>query len=265
MYLGKFVEVGKTDQIFLNPVHPYTQALLKSRSEIDPFNQDVKYVIYGEVPSPLAPPPGCTFNPRCVSDARTPECEIELPHKIKIEDGHYIWCVNPPTGVDIIEETDFDTNDVEEIVYRIPKKRIKNTIMLALFNSIIMVISFFEITNIHYFVPHYYVIGAFWFAFQFYAIYRDYYDYEHHSTKLSEVGFLARIIGLTWHVNAGYYYILNALYLILTAVLVDSIIFFYLGVYPGIYFKSAMILWGISSAINILAGLLALPPRIKKS
>ncbi|NVM44818.1 MAG: ATP-binding cassette domain-containing protein [Candidatus Lokiarchaeota archaeon] len=96
MYLGKFVEIGETDQIFLNPSHPYTQALLKSRSEIDPFDQDVKYVIDGEVPSPIAPPPGCTFNPRCVSDNRTPECEYETPHKIKIEEGHYIWCVNPP-------------------------------------------------------------------------------------------------------------------------------------------------------------------------
>ncbi|KKN59547.1 hypothetical protein LCGC14_0540900 [marine sediment metagenome] len=106
MYLGKFVEVGETDQIFLNPVHPYTQALLKSHSEIDPFDQDIKYVIDGEVPSPIAPPPGCTFNPRCVSDNRTPECEFETPHQIKIEEGHYIWCVNPPNGVEDIEETD---------------------------------------------------------------------------------------------------------------------------------------------------------------
>jgi oligopeptide/dipeptide ABC transporter ATP-binding protein len=96
MYLGKFVEVGETDQIFLNPSHPYTQALLSSHSEIDPFDQDVKYVIDGEVPSPIAPPPGCYFNPRCTSDARTSECEFEMPHKIKIEEGHYIWCVNPP-------------------------------------------------------------------------------------------------------------------------------------------------------------------------
>jgi oligopeptide/dipeptide ABC transporter ATP-binding protein len=99
MYLGKAVEIGETDQIFLNPSHPYTQALLKSRSEIDPYDQDIKYVIEGEVPSPIDPPPGCTFNPRCVSDNRTPECEYDIPHQIKIEEGHYIWCVNPPDGV----------------------------------------------------------------------------------------------------------------------------------------------------------------------
>jgi peptide/nickel transport system ATP-binding protein len=99
MYLGKAVEIGETDQIFLNPSHPYTQALLKSRSEIDPHDQNIKYVIEGEVPSPIDPPPGCTFNPRCVSDNRTPECECETPHQIKIEEGHFIWCVNPPNGV----------------------------------------------------------------------------------------------------------------------------------------------------------------------
>ncbi len=96
MYLGQIVEIGDTDQIFARPTHPYTQALLASRSEVDMKNREIKFVIQGEVPSPIFPPPGCTFNPRCSSDARTKECEFELPHKIKINDGHYIWCVNPP-------------------------------------------------------------------------------------------------------------------------------------------------------------------------
>ncbi|MFX1457264.1 MAG: ABC transporter ATP-binding protein [Promethearchaeota archaeon] len=99
MYLGKIVELGTKNQIFANPAHPYTQALLASHPEIDPFNQEISFVIRGEVPSPIAPPPGCSFNPRCSSDARTKECEFELPHKIKIEDGHYIWCNNPPTSM----------------------------------------------------------------------------------------------------------------------------------------------------------------------
>ena len=104
MYLGKFVEVGQTDQIFNKPTHPYTQALLSSISEIDVKNREITFVIQGEVPSPIAPPPGCTFNPRCVSDARTKECEFDLPHKIKIEEGHYIWCVNPPVGFTPLED-----------------------------------------------------------------------------------------------------------------------------------------------------------------
>ncbi|MFX1595929.1 MAG: ABC transporter ATP-binding protein, partial [Promethearchaeota archaeon] len=76
MYLGKIVEIGSIEQIFSNPSHPYTQALLGSRSEIDPYNQEIKFVITGEVPSPIAPPPGCAFNPRCSSDARTKDCEL---------------------------------------------------------------------------------------------------------------------------------------------------------------------------------------------
>ena len=96
MYLGKFVEVGETEQIFSKPTHPYTQALLASRTELDPKNKEISFVIKGEVPSPIAPPPGCTFNPRCISDAKTRECMHDTPHKIKIEEGHYIWCVNPP-------------------------------------------------------------------------------------------------------------------------------------------------------------------------
>jgi oligopeptide/dipeptide ABC transporter ATP-binding protein len=98
MYLGKIVEIGNTEQIFTNPSHPYTQALLASRSEIDPFNQNFSFIIRGEVPSPINPPSGCPFNPRCSSDARTKKCEQWefYPHKIKIEDGHYIWCNASP-------------------------------------------------------------------------------------------------------------------------------------------------------------------------
>jgi len=92
MYLGRIVEEGNTDQIFKNPSHPYTKALLASRSEIDPFNQKISFVIQGEVPSPINPPSGCPFNPRCSSDARTKNCELNVPHKIKIDDDHYIWC-----------------------------------------------------------------------------------------------------------------------------------------------------------------------------
>ncbi|MFX1279739.1 MAG: ABC transporter ATP-binding protein [Promethearchaeota archaeon] len=92
MYLGRFVEIGTVDQIFNNPTHPYTQALLASRSEIDPYNDDIKFIIKGEVPSPINPPLGCPFHPRCSSDTRTKECDFKTPHMIKIEEDHYIWC-----------------------------------------------------------------------------------------------------------------------------------------------------------------------------
>lgn len=120
MYLGKIVEIGDTEQIFSNPTHPYTQALLASRTEIDPTNKEISYVIKGEVPSPIAPPPGCTFNPRCSSDARTKECEYELPHKMKIEEGHYIWCVNPPVfkGEKVSDSTETSTIEKETMSWK---------------------------------------------------------------------------------------------------------------------------------------------------
>jgi oligopeptide/dipeptide ABC transporter ATP-binding protein len=101
MYLGRIVEFGTKEQIFARPTHPYTQALLKSRIRIDPDSQDIKFVIDGEVPSPINPPAGCHFNPRCVSDARSKECEFEAPHEIKVEENHSIWCVNIPISMEI--------------------------------------------------------------------------------------------------------------------------------------------------------------------
>ena len=104
MYLGKFVETGDVDQIFANTTHPYSIALLSARSTIDPEHRREKIILRGEVPSPISPPSGCYFNPRCSSDARTPECNNMFPHKMKVEDGHYIWCVNPPVGLDLPSE-----------------------------------------------------------------------------------------------------------------------------------------------------------------
>lgn len=97
MYLGRLVEIGSTDQIFSNPTHPYSQALLNSRIEIDPYDQEISFVIEGEVPSPINPPPGCPFNPRCSSDAKTKECEFKIPHMIEIEKNHFIWCNKIPS------------------------------------------------------------------------------------------------------------------------------------------------------------------------
>ena len=97
MYLGRLVEIGSTNQIFSNPTHPYSKALLNSRIEIDPYNQEISFVIEGEVPSPINPPSGCAFNPRCSSDAKTKECEFKIPHMIEIEKNHFIWCNKIPS------------------------------------------------------------------------------------------------------------------------------------------------------------------------
>nr|WP_306455030.1 oligopeptide/dipeptide ABC transporter ATP-binding protein [Pseudovibrio flavus] len=64
MYLGQVVEIGTTEEIFNNPRHPYTKALLEEAPRLDKRGQDFQ-PITGEIPSPLNPPSGCTFHPRC--------------------------------------------------------------------------------------------------------------------------------------------------------------------------------------------------------
>jgi dipeptide transport system ATP-binding protein len=65
MYLGKPVEVGPSEEVFNNPRHPYTAALLSATPVADPFHQKNRIPLVGELPSPLDPPKGCSFNPRC--------------------------------------------------------------------------------------------------------------------------------------------------------------------------------------------------------
>jgi dipeptide transport system ATP-binding protein len=65
MYLGRVVEQGPRDTIFANPQHPYTRALLSATPQPDPMRKRERIVLKGELPSPLNPPTGCTFHPRC--------------------------------------------------------------------------------------------------------------------------------------------------------------------------------------------------------
>lgn len=77
MYLGKVVEMGPRDQIFSNPKHPYTKALLSSTPTVFEDNSDDEIILQGELPSPLNPPSGCTFHKRCPwAEAK---CSEEIP------------------------------------------------------------------------------------------------------------------------------------------------------------------------------------------
>ncbi|MCK5750212.1 MAG: dipeptide ABC transporter ATP binding subunit DppF, partial [Oricola sp.] len=65
MYLGKPVETGPSEEVFAHPRHPYTAALLSATPVADPFHEKNRIRLEGELPSPLNPPKGCAFNPRC--------------------------------------------------------------------------------------------------------------------------------------------------------------------------------------------------------
>ena len=72
MYLGKLVEEGKTADLFNQPLHPYTEALLSANPKIDPSSRRERILLEGDVPSPANPPPGCRFHTRC--PAVKPDC-----------------------------------------------------------------------------------------------------------------------------------------------------------------------------------------------
>jgi oligopeptide/dipeptide ABC transporter ATP-binding protein len=93
MYLGKIVEVASAEDIYRQPRHPYTQALLSSAPEPDPSRRKERIVLRGEVPSPLNPPSGCYFHPRC--PFVTEECrrmEPVLETKSGVSPDHLVAC-----------------------------------------------------------------------------------------------------------------------------------------------------------------------------
>jgi peptide/nickel transport system ATP-binding protein len=81
MYLGRIVELGPVAEIFSRPAHPYTRALLSAVPSTDPDRKRLRILLDGDPPSPVAPPPGCPFHPRCpvYAEKRQPRCLTELP------------------------------------------------------------------------------------------------------------------------------------------------------------------------------------------
>jgi len=93
MYLGRIVEICKARELYDNPLHPYTRALLSAVPIADPFVEETRerIILKGEVPSPLNPPPGCAFHPRCFMSI--PECSQAVPPLRDIGDGHEVACI----------------------------------------------------------------------------------------------------------------------------------------------------------------------------
>ncbi|MCS7111484.1 MAG: ABC transporter ATP-binding protein [Ignisphaera sp.] len=92
MYLGKLVEEGYTENLFENPLHPYTQALISSIPEPDPAYGKLnrRITLPGEPPSAVSPPPGCRLNPRCPRFMDL--CRREEPPVVEVEKGHTVSC-----------------------------------------------------------------------------------------------------------------------------------------------------------------------------
>lgn len=93
MYLGRVFELGPSGQVLDHPSHPYTQALLDSVSEPDPTirTESRRLLLPGEIPSPLDPPPGCTFHTRC-QFAKPEVCAVEIPHLDEGPTGNEVAC-----------------------------------------------------------------------------------------------------------------------------------------------------------------------------
>ncbi len=99
MYLGKLVEVGPAESIYEKRHHPYTRALLSAIPVPDPQRRRLRVLLEGDVPSPIDPPRGCAFHPRCPS-AEKGKCDVETPVLEEIESGsrHRVACWNPHIG-----------------------------------------------------------------------------------------------------------------------------------------------------------------------
>jgi oligopeptide transport system ATP-binding protein len=93
MYLGRIMEITDSTELYENPLHPYTKALLSAIPIPDPIAERTRQriVLKGEVPSPVMPPPGCHFHPRC--SMAIPECANTRPPLRDIGNGHFVACI----------------------------------------------------------------------------------------------------------------------------------------------------------------------------
>ncbi len=90
MYLGRVVELAPCEALFAKPVHPYTEALIAAAPVPDPTRVRLEAPVEGEIPSPINPPKGCAFHPRCpIAVAR---CRIEIPPLVSMPDGRSVAC-----------------------------------------------------------------------------------------------------------------------------------------------------------------------------
>ena len=90
MYLGNVMELGSTDTIFANPLHPYTKALFSAVPVPDPDSKMNRIILNGDIPSPANPPAGCKFHTRCSECMEI--CKSCAPEYVEAEEGHFVAC-----------------------------------------------------------------------------------------------------------------------------------------------------------------------------
>ena len=100
MYLGKIVELASADDLYREPLMPYTQALLSAVPVPDPEVKKTRIVLAGDVPSPANPPSGCVFHPRCTHPQKDAACAAIVPPLEEKAPRHWAACIKqPPTTV----------------------------------------------------------------------------------------------------------------------------------------------------------------------
>lgn len=91
MYLGRIVELTSAEEMYEDPKHPYTKALLSAVPVPDPTRQKGRILLEGDVPSPIDPPSGCTFHPRCAI-AEKGLCDTKAPELVELSPRHHVAC-----------------------------------------------------------------------------------------------------------------------------------------------------------------------------
>jgi peptide/nickel transport system ATP-binding protein len=90
MYVGKLVELAETEELFVSPKHPYTEALLSAVPKTEPEKKSERIILTGEIANPANPPPGCYFHPRCPYAQEI--CRREAPAWQEVAPGHFSAC-----------------------------------------------------------------------------------------------------------------------------------------------------------------------------
>lgn len=111
MYLGNFVEVADKYNLYQNPLHPYTRALLSAVPVPDPKAKKERIILEGSIPSALNPPGGCKFHTRCPQCME--RCKLEPPQKYQVGDDHFVYCHLYDT-----DEAKKDARSAEDAVVR---------------------------------------------------------------------------------------------------------------------------------------------------